>query len=97
MCSTSSLKLVGIHNQDNACAAIAAASEYVSDLGTIAKGLESFDGLPHRSQFVATIKGVRTTMMTVLLQRRESAIAALKSFDRPAVLILGGKGKGGGL
>ncbi len=93
LCSISSLKIVGIHNQDNACAAIAAANEYVSDPGAISKGLESFDGLPHRLQFVSTIKGIDYYDDSIATTPG-SAIAALKSFDRPTVLILGGKGKG---
>lgn len=93
ICPVSSLRLPGVHNQDNACAAIAAAWKYVSDPVNIAQGLEAFDGLPHRLKFVRNIGGVAYYDDSIATTTG-SAIAAINSFPEPKILILGGASKG---
>lgn len=93
ICSTDRLKLPGIFNLDNACAAIDAAWEYTKSPREIEMGLQNFTGLPHRLQFVREFEGVRyydDSIATV----PGSAIAALRSFEGPKVIILGGSSKG---
>lgn len=93
VCSSSSLKLRGVHNQDNACAAIAAVWKFVSDPAHIADGLANFEGLPHRLKFVRDAEGVSyydDSIATTI----GSAIAAIHAFERPKILILGGSSKG---
>lgn len=94
ICSTTSLKLPGKHNLDNACAAITATWDLVGgDVTVIQQGLEAFEGLPHRLKFVAEARGVKyydDSIATTV----GSAIAALKSFPEPKVIILGGSRKG---
>lgn len=93
LCSLDNLLLVGRHNQDNACAAIAAVWPWVQDPAVIADGLRSFDGLPHRLKFVSEVNGVKYYDDSIATTPG-SAIAAVQSFDAPKVLILGGSDKG---
>ena len=51
--------LQGRHNAQNACAAYAVARAFSIEPRTIARAIKSFQGLPHRLEQVATIKGVR--------------------------------------
>jgi len=93
ICSLEALQLVGAHNVENACAAISAALSYTDDLKAVEKGLQAFKGLPHRLQFVAEKQGVKYYDDSIATTPG-SAIAALRSFDQPKVLILGGSNKG---
>lgn len=51
--------LQGPHNRANAAAAVAAVRALGLDEATIARGLTTFHGLPHRMELVAEIGGVR--------------------------------------
>lgn len=93
LCSTDMLKLPGVHNLDNACAAITAAWRWVQDPEIIARGLASFSGLPHRLKHVRTVNGVEYYDDSIATTPG-SAIAALNAFKAPKVLILGGSDKG---
>lgn len=89
----SAVMLPGVHNQENASAAIAAVRQYVSDEILIAKGLGAFMGLPHRLKFVAEKNSVKYYDDSIATTPG-SAIAALASFNEPKIIILGGKDKG---
>lgn len=93
ICPTSALKIPGEHNQDNACAAIDAVWQITNDKIAIEKGLKNFHGLPHRLQFVREVDGVKYYDDSIATTP-SSAIAALKSFTGPKVIILGGSSKG---
>lgn len=93
ICDTNVLQLAGDFNLDNACAAISAAYVYTQDYEVITKGLSDFKGLPHRLKFVAEKEGVRYYDDSIATTPG-SAIAALKSFHEPKVIILGGQTKG---
>lgn len=93
ICSVSSLRLLGEHNKDNACAAINAVWELTNDTMAIEKGLNDFSGLPHRLHFVRDVKGVKYYDDSIATTPA-SAIAALRSFVGPKVIILGGSSKG---
>jgi UDP-N-acetylmuramoylalanine--D-glutamate ligase len=93
ICSTENLKLPGAHNQDNACAAIAAIWPYVQDGRVIAEGMKDFTGLPHRLKFTREVNGVKYYDDSIATTAG-SAIAAMKSFSEPKIIILGGASKG---
>jgi UDP-N-acetylmuramoylalanine--D-glutamate ligase len=87
--------LPGAHNHQNACAAYAA----VRTLGVAPKVIEaafhSFAGLPHRSQLVRTIAGVRFVNDSKATNV-DAAAKALAAFPRIR-WIAGGLGKEGGI
>ncbi len=91
----SAIRLPGKHNIDNVCAAILAAKAIQSDITNdeIKAGLSDFTGLPHRLKFVAEKSGVKYYDDSISTTPG-SAIAALKAFTEPKILILGGSDKG---
>ena len=87
------LPIPGRHNSKNALFALLAARRLGVGHGDCLRGLEGFHGLPHRMTFVRERAGVRfyddskaTNVASVL--------ASLDGFDRPFVLIAGGRAKG---
>jgi UDP-N-acetylmuramoylalanine--D-glutamate ligase len=93
ICSTDSLQIPGEHNRENACAAISAALVYGVEYAAIETGLRNFTGLPHRLKLVGEINGVRFYDDSIATTPG-SAIAALRSFSEPKLIILGGSEKG---
>lgn len=101
---TDILKIPGEHNQKNACAAMIATFDFLREKGfEIEKifdfwreGLSKFTGLPHRLKFVREFEGVRFYDDSIATTPG-SAIAALNSFEKPKILILGGSNKGADL
>ena len=87
--------LQGPHNAQNALAAIAAARALGVAERDIDRGLESFEGLPHRMRRVGTRNGV-VFVDDSKATNPEAAAPALGAFDR-VHWILGGRAKGGGL
>jgi UDP-N-acetylmuramoylalanine--D-glutamate ligase len=84
--------LPGKHNLENICAAIMAAHLVGVSKENIASVLETFKGLEHRLELVATVNSVRyydDSFSTT----PETAIAAIQSFKEPEILILGGSSK----
>jgi len=93
ICSVDVLRIKGVHNQQNALAAIDAVCQYVTDPHVIEEGLHAFTGLPHRLEFVATKNDVDYYDDSIATTP-SSAVAALNAFDQPAVIIVGGSSKG---
>ena len=95
ICSVDTLQLAGAHNRENACAAISAALEVVPELTNdqIAEGLAAFTGLPHRLKYVGEVNGVKYYDDSIATTPG-SAIAALRAFTAPKIIILGGSDKG---
>lgn len=101
------LPLAGAHNAANALAACALAQLAGVPLASLAQGLRSFRGLPHRMQRVAlrggvewlddskgTNVGATVAALSGLAPALGGLAPALGGLARKAILILGGEGKG---
>ena len=84
--------LQGPHNEQNAKAAVAVAEALGVPAETIERALESFTGLPHRMERIATLNGV-AWINDSKATNPESAAPALAAFPR-IHWIVGGKAKG---
>src|SRR5690606_34900080 len=93
ICTTEDFGLIGEHNHENIAAAVTAAWGYTQDVKAIAAALKSFTGLPHRLQVVAEQDGV-TYVDDSIATTPTAAEAAIKAFDAPKIVILGGSDKG---
>lgn len=90
----SKFALPGIHNQENALAAILGARLMGADRLAVQKTLESFRGFGHRLEYVGEVKGVRfydDSKATNI----GAVVKALEGFNEPIILIAGGRDKGG--
>jgi UDP-N-acetylmuramoylalanine--D-glutamate ligase len=87
--------LPGAHNAQNAAAATAMARFLGVSDATIASGLRSFPGLPHRQQRIVTIDGV-TFINDSKATNADAAERALVCYDR-LIWIAGGMAKQGGI
>lgn len=87
------VQLLGAHNIENVCAAVAVAREYGVSKAAIRQVLRHFTGVPNRLEEIRVHRGVKyyndTTATTP-----DAAAAALKSFDRRVILLAGGNTKG---
>lgn len=86
-----SVKLRGIHNYENICAALAA-TESIIDIDLATKAIESFKGVEHRLEFIKEIDGVKWYNDSIGTSPTRT-IAGLKSFDEDIILIAGGYDK----
>lgn len=93
VCPVDALQLIGAHNIENATAAIAVAKIHSLSNESIRLGLEGFKGLPHRLEYVRTVGGV-DYYNDSFSSATPATVAAIKSFDRPQILILGGVDRG---
>jgi UDP-N-acetylmuramoylalanine--D-glutamate ligase len=87
------IRLPGLHNLENVLAAAMAATLCGVRPGAMRTAIRGFAGLEHRLEPVLTLRGisfVNDSKATTV----DAAIKAIQSFDRPIVLILGGKDKG---
>jgi len=87
------LALKGRHNVLNSMAATIAAKVVGIKKDVIRESLMTFQGVEHRLQYVATVKGVRW-INDSKATNVNSCWYALESMTTPTVLILGGKDKG---
>lgn len=85
--------LAGEHNVRNVMAALLAAIAVGCDPATLARTVKTFRPLAHRLQPVADIDGV-LYVDDSKSTNPGSVIAALHAYDRPCVLIAGGRSKG---
>jgi len=88
----SELRLRGEHNLGNVLAAAALAALAGAPATAIAGAARDFQGLEHRLEPVRELDGVAYYNDSIATAP-DRAIAALKSFDRPIVLIAGGYDK----
>jgi len=93
ICSVETLQLPGVHNQENACAAISAAYHFTTDAAHIEKGLANFKGLPHRLEYVTSVNGVKYYDDSFSSATPATKVA-VDSFSEPVILIAGGYDRG---
>ncbi len=84
----------GIHNLENALAAIAAVIPLGVDLASIRSALRAYRALPHRMEMVRVVDGV-AYINDSKATNVDAAIKSLMSVDGPVVVILGGRDKDG--
>jgi UDP-N-acetylmuramoylalanine--D-glutamate ligase len=87
------LGVPGAHNVSNALAAVAVALLFGIPPEAIRKAATAFAGVEHRLERVGELDGVRFINDSQGTQP-DAVIAALRAFDRPVVLIAGGRDKG---
>ena len=87
------VKLLGEHNLQNICAALTAVFEAVGSVDKAAAVLSSFSGLEHRLELVRELESIKYYDDS-FATTPEAAVVALKAFDGPKVVILGGSDKG---
>jgi UDP-N-acetylmuramoylalanine--D-glutamate ligase len=92
--SRDTLKLAGRHNAENALAALLGARLFGVNSATCAAAMAAFRGLPHRMELVGELDGVRFYDDSKATNVG-SVVGSLTGFERPVVLIAGGKDKGG--
>ena len=92
-CVRNDINIRGEHNLANAMAVICAAKVFNLDNDKIIKGLQTFESVEHRLELVREIGGVKYVNDSKATNV-DSVWYALKSFDEPIILILGGQDKG---
>jgi UDP-N-acetylmuramoylalanine--D-glutamate ligase len=86
------LRIRGAHNAANALAALALGEALALPLPAMLEELRSFPGLPHRSQWIADVKGV-AYIDDSKGTNVGATLAAVAGMPGPVVLIAGGEGK----
>jgi UDP-N-acetylmuramoylalanine--D-glutamate ligase len=89
----SCMKITGLHNAANALAALALGDAVGLPVPAMLNALESFPGLPHRSEWIADVAGVRY-IEDSKGTNVGATIAAVAGMAGPLVMIAGGEGKG---
>ncbi len=89
----SHLRIAGRHNLANAVAALALGSAAGIERQAMLRVLREFQGLAHRTQWVAEIAGV-SWYNDSKATNVGATLAAVRGFDAPLVLIAGGQPKG---
>ncbi len=90
---TKDIRIKGVHNIENSMAAISVAKLYDISNEAIFKVLNNFGGVEHRIEYVTTIDGV-DYYNDSKATNCEATVTALKSFNQPTLLILGGLDRG---
>jgi len=86
------IQLRGDHNVSNMLAAFAIGHAAGFPLDAMLNAAEEFRGVPHRLEFVRELRGARWYNDSIATAP-ERTMAAIRSFDEPIVLLLGGRDK----
>ena len=92
LCETGDLRLRGRHNVANVLTAACCAAAAGADVEAIRGVATTFQGVPHRLEVVRVWRGA-TYVNDSIATSPERAVAALRSFDEPVVLLAGGRDK----
>ena len=89
------MKLKGLHNVENAAAALAAGVAAGASVAAMREGLKAFVPVEHRLEFVAEIEGIRfyNDSKATSVDATLKALEAFANDPGRVVLILGGRGK----
>jgi len=94
ICNAADVGLIGPHNLENVSAAVTATWELVDrQVEPVRRAVMEFKGLPHRLELVREVDGVRY-INDSFAANPVAVVAALRSFDAPKVVILGGMDRG---
>ncbi|MFO7986714.1 MAG: UDP-N-acetylmuramoyl-L-alanine--D-glutamate ligase [Desulfatiglandaceae bacterium] len=85
--------LPGSHNLENLLGATLAAEALGIGPDIIQKSMDTFRGLPHRLEYVGNIHGI-SFYNDSKATNVDAAVRAIRSFERPLILIAGGRHKG---
>jgi UDP-N-acetylmuramoylalanine--D-glutamate ligase len=91
--SFESYKLPGKHNLENLLAIVLVARALGIDADVVQESIDGFTGLPNRLEHVREIDGV-TFYNDSKATNVDAAARAVSSFERPVILIAGGRHKG---
>ncbi|MCQ3937895.1 MAG: UDP-N-acetylmuramoyl-L-alanine--D-glutamate ligase [Chloroflexi bacterium] len=86
------VQLRGDHNVANVLAAFTIGHAAGFKLDDMLEAVEEFRGVPHRLEFVRELRGARWYNDSIATAP-ERSMAAIRSFDEPIVLLLGGRDK----
>ena len=89
--NTKNIKLRGVHNSENICAAIAATNK-IATVDSQIKAVSEFAGVNHRLEFIKEINGAKWYNDSIASSPTRT-IAGLNSFSEDIVLIAGGYDK----
>lgn len=92
ICAVEDVRLKGMHNLANLLAAACAARLAGASLEAIRQVATGFEGVPHRMEVVRRWHGV-TFVNDSIATTPERAIAAMRAYDEPLVLLAGGRDK----
>jgi UDP-N-acetylmuramoylalanine--D-glutamate ligase len=87
-----SMRITGMHNTANALAALALGDAIGLPLEAMLDALRTFPGLPHRSQWVADVRGV-SYVDDSKGTNVGATLAAVAGMAGPLIVIAGGEGK----
>lgn len=94
VCDVSDVALLGRHNLENVCAAIAAVWKVIDgNVEAIKDVVQNFAGLEHRLEFVREVNHVQYYNDS-FATTPEATVAAIHAFSHPKIVILGGSDKG---
>ncbi len=91
-CATDDFHLRGFHNAQNLAAAVQVAKIVGVSEAVIFESISAYKGLEHRLEFVAEKNGVKFYNDSIGTTP-QSALAAVKSFIQPEIVIIGGVDK----
>ena len=92
VCQLGEIGLRGEHNLLNVLAAVTLADCAAIDLGSMRRAIQTFRGVAHRLEVVATIVGV-TYVNDSIATAPERALAGIAAYQEPLVLLAGGRDK----
>jgi UDP-N-acetylmuramoylalanine--D-glutamate ligase len=92
LCTTDAIQLRGRHNVANILAAACCAAAAGADIEAMRETAATFRGVPHRLEVVRVWRGA-TFVNDSIATSPERAVAALRAFDQPVILLAGGRDK----